>query len=651
MDSIKNISRSKKLSNEVANVAILNLDDAETVHDETLNHTDFNRDAGDIGGRSINDININVLHNGNLSPKTENDLGTSGDKPPFELIEYKKGFKNGVYHLEETEEGTPKKTWICDPLKVLAQTRDSGQQNWGRLLSWQDNDEHNHQWACPAELLQATDQSEFRKTLASGGLVISTNQKSRKLLCDYVLTYKTDTKARCVEKIGWNGGRYVLNNRVIGGTDKEILVYQGNGLADFSTNGTLKDWQDNIATLAVGNSRITFAISCAFAGVLVELAGESGGGFQFTGETSKGKTSALIDPAASVWGHPDQFAKKWRATVNGLESICLARNHNITILDDLGQIEPAEAGQAAYLIANGQARQRMNKDTSARRAATWKTMLLSSGEIDLSRHIESIGKRAKGGQIVRLPSIPADTGSGYYAIEDLHGSADGRDFSGKIKGLARKYYGTAGVAFLEAIAEDYENISSEIRDALKRIISTFNLPSKHSPEAGRIAERFALVAYAGELATRHGITGWAKGGAIKATANCFNAWLEQSGGAVGHEETTLLNQVSSYIQSYGGSRFPSLNAQPEDLARFATRAGFTRTEAGEVQYLIETGAFKNDLCKGFDIKFATKILIERGWLVPGSDKRPTQKPRIPALGKAIRLYVIHSKSIEGELNA
>ena len=396
----------------------------------------------------------------------------------FELIEYKKGFRNGVYHIDTTDEGTPKKTWICDPLKVLAETRDNGQQNWGRLLSWRDNDGHDHQWACPAELLQATDQSEFRRILASGGLVISTNQKARKLLCDYVLTHKTDMKARCVDKIGWHGGKYVLTSRVIGAQDKELLVYQGNESADFSTSGTLKDWQGNIAVLATGNSRITFAISCAFAGVLVELAGESGGGFQFTGETSKGKTSALIDPAASVWGHPDQFAKKWRATVNGLESVCLARNHNVLILDDLGEMKPAEAGQAAYLIANGQARQRMQKDTSARRVATWKTMLLSSGEIDLSRHIESIGKRAKGGQIARLPSIPADTGSGHYAIENLHGSANGREFSGKIKGLARQYYGTAGIAFLEAVAGDCENIAGEIKDGLKKHNQSFQATRK-----------------------------------------------------------------------------------------------------------------------------------------------------------------------------
>jgi len=605
----------------------------------------FTGNTGNTGNKIEESNIINELDSGDLLPQAENTGVTRGNKPPFEVIEYKKGFRNGVYHIDTSDEGTPKKTWICDPLKVLAETRDNGQQNWGRLLYWRDNDGHDHQWACPAELLQATDQSEFRKILAGGGLVISTNQKARKLLCDYVLTHKTDMKARCVDKIGWHGGKYVLNNRVIGTTqDKEILVYQGNESTDFSTKGTLEDWQGNIAALAVGNSRITFAISCAFAGVLVELAGESGGGFQFTGETSKGKTSALIDPAASVWGHPKHFAKKWRATVNGLEAVCLARNHNITILDDLGEINPAEAGQAAYMIANGQARLRMNKDTSARRVATWATMLLSSGEIDLSRHIESAGKQAKGGQVARLPSIPADTGSGHYAIENLHGSANGREFSGKIKGFAYQYYGAAGIAFLDAVAGDYENIAGGIKNGLRSIIKTFKLPEKHAPEAGRIAERFALVAYAGELATRYKITGWAKGDATNAAKACFDAWFEQYGGAVGHEETALLNQVSAYLEAYGGSRFPSHNGTAEDLTKVHVRSGFSK----EGKFLVEPGAFRNELCKGHDLKFACRVLTERGWLIPGSDKA-AQTLRIQALGKVAKVYVIDAQ--DGGSNA
>lgn len=462
------------------------------------------------GNKTDDSLNNNGLYNNNLYLGTGEYAGTRGNSPYFKLIERQKGKRNGLYYIETTDESDAKETWICDLLRVVAETRDTSQENWGRLLQWRDNDGHLHTWACPAELLQASDQSEFRKALASGGLIISTNQKARRLLCDYIMTERINHKARCVDRIGWNCGVYVLPNSVIGETANEMLVYQGARLQDFNSNGSLEDWQHKVSAMAKGNSRIIFSISSAFAGVLVEMAGESGGGFQFTGETSKGKTSTLIDPSASVWGHPDRFAKKWRATVNGLESVCLARNHNVMILDDLGQIEPQDAGQAAYLIANGQAKARMSRDTSARHTPTWKTLLLSSGEIDLNRHIESAGKKAKGGQIARLPSIPADTGSGWYTVEELHGCTDGREFSGKVKAAARDCYGTAGVQFLKVLTSKISTVESEIKQHIRNLVSRFNLESGHAPEVGRIAERFALVAYAGELATHYGITGWKK---------------------------------------------------------------------------------------------------------------------------------------------
>lgn len=622
------------------------IEDAEVIEevkkDTTL--TVFTGDNGDIGDRAEEPSIHAGFGDQKLSPNEKNELGTDGDKSTFKVIEYQKGRRNGVYFIEESEDDD---TWICDPLRVLAETRDHNQSNWGRLLSWRDGDNHEHVWACPADLLQSADQSEFRKILASGGLIISTNSKARKLLCDYVLTHRPDKKARCVDRIGWNSGRYVLNSRVIGGEDgDDMIVYQGAASADFSAKGTLDEWKANIATMASGNSRMTFAISCSFAGVLVDLAGESGGGFQFTGQTSKGKTSTLIDPASSVWGHPDSFAKKWRATVNGLEALCLARNHNILILDDLGQIDPREAGQAAYLIANGQGKQRMSKEAYARPLTTWKTLLLSSGEIDLTQHIESTGKKAQGGQAVRLPSIPCDTGSVWYTIEKLHGCIDGREFSGKMKEASRKYYGTAGIAFLEKLTGDYLSIASDIKETIRAIVNGFNLPSNCHPEVGRVAERFALVAYAGELATKYDATGWEKGSALAATHRCFSDWLAQSGGSVGHDDRALLDQVSAYLQTYGGSRFPAHDATPDELAKVNSRSGFTRTENDEIQYLVESQAFKGELCKGFELKYAIETLVNKGWLTPGKD-RVQQKPRISALNKTVWAYIINSSAIEG----
>jgi putative DNA primase/helicase len=617
-------------------------------HPENADHVNFDGDIGDVGDKNAESSIHAGFNDSNLSPNEKNEVGTDGDKSPFRVIEYQKGRRNGVYYIEKTDSGELSYTWLCDPLKVLAETRDQNQSNWGRLLSWRDNDGHEHIWACPAELLQSTDQSEFRKILAGGGLIISTNSKARKLLCDYVLTYRPDKKARCVDRIGWNGDRYVFNSKVIGSKDDgDLVVYQGAASADFSESGTLEEWKTSIAAMATGNSRMIFSISCSFAGVLTELAGETGGGFQFTGQTSKGKTSTLIDPAASVWGHPDSFAKKWRTTTNGLEALCLARNNNILILDDLGQIDPREAGQAAYLIANGQGKQRMSKEAYARQLIVWKTLLLSSGEIDLSQHIETTGKKAKGGQAARLPSIPCDTGSGWHTLENLHGCNDGAEFSRKIKSLTRSYYGTAGVAFLEKLANDYSAIERDIKESIIAIVKGLNLPTNHPPEVGRVAERFALAAYSGELATEYGVTGWKAGSSLAATKRCFDDWLAQIGGNIGHDDKALLNQVAAYLQTYGGSRFPAHDADPDELAKVHSRSGFTRSEGGEIQYLVESQAFKSELCKGFDLKYAIATLVDRGWLIPGNERKQ-QKPRIPALNKTVWVYVLTSAAIEGE---
>lgn len=545
-------------------------------------------------------------------------------------------------------EGDP--IWLCSPLMVLAETRDKNQSSWGRLLSWKDGDGHEHRWSCPAELLQASDQSEFRRILASGGLIISTNPKARRLLADYVLTYQSGKKARCVDRTGWHGNSYVLDaSRVVGEDSNEMVVYQGAATSDFSSRGDLDGWRRNVAALAVGNSRIIAAISTAFAGVLTEFAGEVGGGIQFTGTTSKGKTSTLMDPAASVWGHPDSFAKKWRSTTNGLEALCLDRNHNVLILDDLGQIDAREAGQAAYMIANGQGKARMTKEAYARPLTTWKTLLLSSGEIDLNSHIETTGKKAKGGQAVRLPSIPCDAGSGWHTVEDLHGCPDGAEFSRKIKAETREHYGTAGIEFLRAVTTHFDEAVSALKDAMAAIVKVLLPNDSYSPEMIRVAERFALISYSGEFATRHGITGWEVGAVQAAVKRCFDDWLSQHPGhsGAGHDEQALLDQVSEYLQMFGGSRFPARDADDTELARVHDRSGFSDYCEGGVQYLVESQAFKNKLCQGFDYRDAIKTLIKKRWLIQGPERDQT-KLRIQALGgKRVWVYVMSGAAIEG----
>lgn len=572
----------------------------------------------------------------------------------FAVIEYRKGFKNGVYWQEPYgEDGTPKPPlYLCSPLVVVAETRDIGQSNWGRLLFWLDNDGHEHNWACPVEMLAATDTAEFRRELARNGLTIATNNKARQKLADYVLNYppQSQERVRCVTKTGWHGERYVLSNKVYGEQQSENVIYQGVLDSNFASAGYLEDWQREVAARAVGNTRIVFAISAAFAGLLIEMANESGGGFQFTGQTSKGKTSTIIDPAASVWGHPEQFAKRWNTTTNALESLCLSRNHSTLILDDLGQSNAKECGPIAYLIANGQGKVRMQKDGGNRPISTWKTLILSSGEVDITQHMADAGKIAKGGQVIRLPSIPADAGAGMFVLEELHDLSDGRQFSDVMRMATRNYYGTAGEAFLNRFTDPttLRATSASISDSIAEIVKAMRIPDGTAPEVGRVAARFALVAFSGELATEFGVTGWSKGEALKATVRCFNDWLKESGGALSSDDKALFSQVSSFLQAHGASRFPPHDISSEEFRRVQNRAGFSQIEEQKISYWAESGVFKRELCKGFDPSAATKSLIKAGWLEPGKD-RNQQKHYIKALHKALWFYVFTDKALGDDL--
>lgn len=575
----------------------------------------------------------------------------------FTIYENCKGFKNGVYWLEpfdkEQDEDPIPPLFICSPLIILAETRDAHQSNWGRLIFWLDNDGHEHFWACPSEFLAAADTAEFRRELVRNGLNISTYAKARQKLVDYVVSYPPQSldRIRCVTKTGWQGTLYVQSNRVFGKQVGESVIFQGAVNNDFSSAGNLDEWKREVSSRAVGNSRIIFAISTAFAGPLVEMANESGGGFQFTGATSRGKTSTLIDPAASVYGHPDRFAKKWRTTANGLEAICLSRNHSTLILDDLGQSDAKECGQAAYLIANGQGKVRMQKDGVNRPITTWKTLILSSGEIDLAQHMAEAGKVAKGGQVARLPSIPADAGEGMFVLEQLHDQIDGRQFSDVLKAVTREYYGTAGVSFLEQLTEPetLKEITDSIREGITEIVKTMRIPTGVAPEVGRVAARFALVAFAGELAIRFGVCDWAKGDALRATNKCFDDWMLEAGGTAGADDKALFLQVSSFLQAHGSSRFPPHDILAEDLRYVQNRAGFSHINGEDVFYLAESGTFKRDLCKGFNYNASVQSLIKAGWLLPGPD-RTQHKRRIRAIGgKGLWFYLLTGKALGGEL--
>jgi uncharacterized protein (DUF927 family) len=542
-----------------------------------------------------------------------------------------------VFFSKQNKNGELQPYWICAPLRVLAMTRDGNSGQWGRLLHWSDADGVEHEWAMPAELLQG-DGTEVRAELARLGLAISPNRTSRERLSAYVQVWPTDQRARCVDRLGWHGPVYISPLGTVGHMTERV-VFQNPHAIDpaFSVSGTVEGWRSNVGALAAGNSRLVLATSIAFAGPLPSLIGDESGGFHLRGGSSSGKTTAL-KVAASVWGHPDDYPRSWRATTNGLEALAALHSDNVLILDELSQISPREAGEAAYLLANGRGKARASRNGTARRSARWRLLFLSAGEESLALVMAKNGKEANVGQEIRLADIEADAGAGYGVFECLHQHDSAGAFAVALRDGATLHHGAVGMQWLRHLVTDKPRLPEVINDAMRQFVEEV-IPKGAEGQVVRVARRFGLVAAAGELATHFDLTGWAEGDANDAATRCFSTWLESFGGAENREDHRILAQVRAFFEAHGASRFQRMDIDDE---RVINRAGFVRKEENEREYLVLPEAFKNEVCRGVNPAKAAKVLVKNGWLQKDSQGKNTQRPRLPGLGLT-RCYVFTNR--------
>lgn len=583
------------------------------------------------------------------------------DGSPFTLDD------DGVWYQGRDRDGNPTRPlWLCSALQVEALTRNQEGAGWGYLLAFADPLGNPKQWAMPARMLSG-DGGEYRAMLLNMGLRIATAPAARNRLTEYIQTRQPQEFASCTDRIGWHGTAFVLPHETIGDEAERIVFQSDNQMENtFRIKSDVDKWQERIGRLCVGNSRMVFAVACAFAGPLLRPAGMESGGFHLRGDSSSGKTTALR-LAASVYGGPG-YMQRWRTTDNALEAIAAQHCDSLLILDELAQVEGKVAGECAYMLANEQSKARATRGGAARARLSWRLLFLSAGELGLADHMAEGGKRTRTGQEVRMADIPADAGAGMGAFENLHGHSDGAAFSTALARAAGLCHGAVGHAFLQWLTRDAVATRDRVRQ-LQGQMATRWVPPGASGQVARVAARFALVGAAGELATEAGLTGWPVGESEQGAKRCFDAWLAARGGAGNGEITAMLRQVRGFFEAHGEGRFTWWHRAADDHnAKTLQRAGFRRMvgedgkpikndhdhqrEYGErmgptdgehvsVEYFVLPEVFRSELCKGFDAAAVSAVLLAHGCLAPDKGRQYDCKPRLPGIGTS-RCYRITS---------
>ena len=507
---------------------------------------------------------------------------------------------------------------VCAHVEVVGRTYGAGK--WGVLMEWKDRRGDLRRLSIPARLFQQQG-TAWAEMLADEGLDIEAGQQTA--FKRFILGLKDDCPIiRNVDRVGWFNTCFVLPDETIGtGKEEVVLQVMGEGIRNlYQTGGTLEGWQE-MARLCAGNTRFEFALALGFAAPLLAFANMDGSIFNLEGGSSTGKTTAL-KIAASVWGSPSHHVRAWRVTDNGLESVCPLHNDNLLVLDELGQVGGRALSEVAYMFANGTGKTRAARNGGIRAAASWRGVLLSSGELGLTAKLNEDGLQARAGQEVRFIGVPMSR----EHLKELYGRTPGQLIH-ELSSLPFKHYGHAGRAFLHGVTGGLEALTS----GLGAILDSYErawCPENADAQVHRVARRFALVCAGGEMAKNLEVLPEELNirGAVK---SCFDDWLTERGSAGAAEDAAILSDVRRFIEQHGASRFQDVD-KPDAVC--INRVGFRREgEGGNVEFLILPESFKTEVIKGYAPKRATEVLRRAGWLRESAGKSMIAC-RLPVLG-------------------
>ena len=513
------------------------------------------------------------------------------------------------------EIGNNKAVRISPLLTVAARTENTNGDGCGKLVTFNDWGGRARKCIIPVDQLLGDNQEAVQK-LASMGFQPDPDVKSLRLLRRYIYEANPDRIVKCVQRVGWHEDVFVFPDVSIGHSAQEYLFDSDAGAHRYRCAGTIAEWQEHVSRFCRGNSRLLFVVSCAFAAPLLDLVKSEGFGIHLRGNSSIGKTTALL-VAGSVLGGDGKtgFLETWNATANGMETRAALYNDMMLPLDEISQAPDREIGDLVYVLANGNGKGRATRSISLRPSIQFRVLFLSTGERRLSEIMAAAGKQIKGGQEARLVEIEADAGAGYKLFEDLHGHGSADRFSVELKHAAHTFYGTAIREFLSRVAEHRNDFAERLVQRRREFVLA-TVPrgaGEVSGEVSRVAALFGIIAAAGELATEMSITRWKQGEAWTSAVRLFEGWITTRGGVGVHDVMAGIRSVIAFLQSNRG-RFQDVD-RGKEASPIHNRAGFRELEEDQPIHYVFANVFEDEICKGYDHRAVLRKMNELKYLV------------------------------------
>lgn len=310
------------------------------------------------------------------------------------------------------------------------------------------------------------------------------------------------------DDLGHHG--FLAGNRQIGANGQQVY-YTGKAAADYKTVGTLEGWREGIA-IGLRWPAMRLALLASLAAPLIGVVGAPNMIVEWISDTTGGKTVAL-KYARSVWMSGTSKPPTWFATVNGLESHVQGLNDLPVFIDDTAEIPESKRrdvlSSAVYMLESGHTKLRSGKDLVQRDSATWRSIVLSTGEYALSDHIST------GGASARVLSL--------YGRPTGASSSETGALLRKMMLLLGKNYGHAGPMLVKwlcdnqekwpALETEYGSITEDFRAKLVAF-AKYRSENKQegdpsvAPATMRLSETIAMLQITNRICIEAGILDW-----------------------------------------------------------------------------------------------------------------------------------------------
>ncbi|EMA2493870.1 TPA: DUF927 domain-containing protein [Klebsiella pneumoniae] len=542
--------------------------------------------------------------------------------------------KDGVFWVspkvdKDSGEIINNESWLASPMDVIGTGRDDKDQYL--IIRWAA---FGADTATTAAIpLADIGEREGWRTMKAGGINVTTKSSLRAILADWLQRSGSRELWRVAHATGWQCGAYIMPDGEIIGTPERPVLFSGrsSAAAGYTVAGTSESWRNSVARLAYGNYAMMTGIAAALAAPLIGVAERDGFGIHFYEQSSAGKTTAQ-NVAGSLYGNPDALRLTWYGTALGLINEAAAHNDGLMPLDEVGQgADPISVSQSAYALFNGVGKLQGAKEGGNRDLKRWRTVAISTGEMDLETFIATAGRKTKAGQLVRLLNIPLSKAVRFHEYQT------GRDHADALKDAYQHHHGAAGREWIRWLSDHQQQAIDAVRECEARWRSL--IPADYGEQVHRVGARFAILEAA--LLLGGVVTGWDAQTCRDAIQHTYNAWLKEFGTG-NKEHQQIIEQTEAFLNAYGLSRFAPLGYDPRDLP-IRDLAGYRKKgnhDGDPIIFYTFPAAFEQEIAKGFNTKQFAEVLKNAGMLTPPTSGRGYQG-RVREGGRQIRVYVLN----------